>query len=155
MFQLATSFALALMSTAAFAGRTASPNATDMHVRLQAFECRCRFSQFLSMPHANITSPSKTGGCHSYSMLPACTILLCSTLANVYALIYRTHRRPWYPGTTMSVYDVLPMIQAILEQFPGGASLPVEYPAGVTQNTTSGESFVKKKHHQSRPSGLP
>ncbi|KAI7785159.1 hypothetical protein LA080_007826 [Diaporthe eres] len=44
----------------------------------------------------------------------------------------------------MSVYDVLPMIQAILEQFPGGASLPVEYPAGVAQNTTSGENFVKK-----------
>lgn len=35
-----------------------------------------------------------------------------------------------------------PMIQTILEQFPGGVSLPVEYPAGVAQNTTSGEKFV-------------
>lgn len=35
-----------------------------------------------------------------------------------------------------------PMIQTILEQLPGGVSLPVEYPAGVTQNTTSGEKFV-------------
>lgn len=35
-----------------------------------------------------------------------------------------------------------PMIQTILEQLPGGVSLPVEYPAGIDQNTTSGEKFV-------------
>lgn len=35
-----------------------------------------------------------------------------------------------------------PMIQTILEKLPSGASLPVEYPAGVAQNTTSGEKFV-------------
>ncbi|RYP31425.1 hypothetical protein DL767_005782 [Monosporascus sp. MG133] len=35
-----------------------------------------------------------------------------------------------------------PMIQTILEKLPGGVSLPVEYPAGVDQNTASGEKFV-------------
>ena len=35
-----------------------------------------------------------------------------------------------------------PMIQTILEQSSGGISLPVQYPAGVSQNTTSGEKFV-------------
>lgn len=35
-----------------------------------------------------------------------------------------------------------PMVQTILERLPGGASLPVQYPAGVAQNTTSGERFV-------------
>lgn len=34
------------------------------------------------------------------------------------------------------------MIQTILEQLPGGVSLPVQYPAGAAQNTTSGEKFV-------------
>lgn len=35
-----------------------------------------------------------------------------------------------------------PMIQTILDQVPGGVSLPVEYPAGVAQDTTSGEKFL-------------
>lgn len=35
-----------------------------------------------------------------------------------------------------------PMIQTILDQSPGGVSLPVEYPAGVAQDTTSGEKFL-------------
>lgn len=35
-----------------------------------------------------------------------------------------------------------PMVQTILQTLPGGASLPVEYPAGVSQNTESGEKFV-------------
>lgn len=34
------------------------------------------------------------------------------------------------------------MIQNILDKVPGGVSLPVEYPAGPKQNTTSGEQFV-------------
>lgn len=34
------------------------------------------------------------------------------------------------------------MIQTILDQFPGGVSLPVAYPAGVAQDTTLGEKFL-------------
>lgn len=70
MIQLATNVVLALMLTVVSADRTASPDATDA-VRLRAFECRCGVSQFLSMPHANITSPPEAVGCHSYSALPA------------------------------------------------------------------------------------
>lgn len=76
MFQLATKFTLALalaqMSTSVLAGAIVSPNETDA-MRLQAFECRCGVSQFLSMPHANITDPLETGGCHSYGMFPIYT----------------------------------------------------------------------------------
>lgn len=35
-----------------------------------------------------------------------------------------------------------PVVQTILQKVPGGVSLPVEYPAGVDQDTSSGESFV-------------
>lgn len=35
-----------------------------------------------------------------------------------------------------------PMIQTILDQLPGGVSVPVQYPAGVAQDTTSGVKFV-------------
>lgn len=35
-----------------------------------------------------------------------------------------------------------PMIQTILDQLQGGVSLPVQYPAGVAQDTTSGVKFV-------------
>jgi hypothetical protein len=35
-----------------------------------------------------------------------------------------------------------PMITRILEQLPGGVSIPVEYPAGPDQKTLSGESFI-------------
>lgn len=35
-----------------------------------------------------------------------------------------------------------PMIENILASVTGGVSLPVEYPAGLDQNTTSGEKFV-------------
>lgn len=35
-----------------------------------------------------------------------------------------------------------PMIQTILSQLPGGVSLPVQYPAGVAQDTTSGVKFL-------------
>ncbi|KAF2973193.1 hypothetical protein GQX73_g327 [Xylaria multiplex] len=34
------------------------------------------------------------------------------------------------------------LLQTILQKLPGGISLPVEYPAGVAQNTTAGETFV-------------
>ncbi|KAI3397086.1 hypothetical protein diail_11229 [Diaporthe ilicicola] len=34
------------------------------------------------------------------------------------------------------------MIQTVLGRLPGGVSLPVQYPAGPSQNTTSGEKFV-------------
>lgn len=70
MVQLATNLVLALMLTVVSADRTASPDAT-VATRPRAFECRCGVSQFLSMPHANITSPSEADGCHSYSTLPA------------------------------------------------------------------------------------
>lgn len=70
MVQLAANLVLALMLTVVSADRTASPDAT-VATRLRAFECRCGVSQFLSMPHANITSPSEAVGCHSYSALPA------------------------------------------------------------------------------------
>ena len=36
-----------------------------------------------------------------------------------------------------------PMIQNILANTSGGVSLPVEYPAGPAQNTTSGEKFLR------------
>ncbi|CCD43917.1 hypothetical protein ACHAO1_002114 [Botrytis cinerea] len=35
-----------------------------------------------------------------------------------------------------------PMLQSILAKVPDGVSLPVEYPAGVDQNTTSGQEFI-------------
>lgn len=35
-----------------------------------------------------------------------------------------------------------PMIENILANISGGVSLPVEYPAGPAQNTTTGEAFV-------------
>lgn len=70
MVQLATNLVLALVLTVVSADRTAYPDAT-VATRLRAFECRCGVSQFLSMPHANITSPSEAVGCHSYSALPA------------------------------------------------------------------------------------
>jgi hypothetical protein len=35
-----------------------------------------------------------------------------------------------------------PMIHTILDQLLGGVSLPVQYPAGVAQDTASGEEFV-------------
>jgi surfactin synthase thioesterase subunit len=35
-----------------------------------------------------------------------------------------------------------PMIQNILANVTGGISLPVEYPAAASQNTSSGEQFV-------------
>lgn len=72
MFQHAIKFLLAMglaqSSSAVLARANVAPNESDA-MRLQAFECRCGVSQFLSMPHANITDPSKTNGCHSYGML--------------------------------------------------------------------------------------
>ncbi|RYO80735.1 hypothetical protein DL764_009857 [Monosporascus ibericus] len=74
-------------------------------MQLEAFECRCGDSQFVSMPH---------------KLLDA-----------------RGTQEP--QGVSMMFY---PVIQTILEKLPGGVSLPVEYPAGVGQNTASGEKFV-------------
>ena len=34
------------------------------------------------------------------------------------------------------------IVQGILQKVPGGVSISAEYPAGLDQNTTSGESFV-------------
>lgn len=78
MFQLASKFVLALTlaqaytSTAVLANANVPTNETDA-MRLQAFECRCGVSHFLSMPHTNITAPSETEGCHAYGTAPNST----------------------------------------------------------------------------------
>ncbi|KAE8420044.1 cutinase-domain-containing protein [Aspergillus pseudocaelatus] len=83
-------------------------------------ECRCGMSQFLTLPHANITSPAEAKRCASYKLIDA-----------------RGTNEP--QGVSTMFY---PMIQNILANMTGGVSLPVEYPAAPNQNTTSGESFV-------------
>lgn len=49
------------------------------------------------------------------------------------------------PGVSVGFY---PMIKDILAHVPGGASISVEYPAGVYQNTTRGEAFVIDTIHK-------
>ncbi|KAA8645150.1 hypothetical protein EYZ11_003879 [Aspergillus tanneri] len=83
-------------------------------------ECRCGMSQFLTLPHANITPPEEAKHCARYKLIDA-----------------RGTAEP--QGVSTMFY---PMIQNILANMTGGVSLPVEYPAGPDQNTTSGEDFV-------------
>ncbi|KAF7159635.1 hypothetical protein CNMCM5623_005015 [Aspergillus felis] len=83
-------------------------------------ECRCGMSQFLTLPHANITHPSQAKQCANYKLIDA-----------------RGTAEP--QGVSTMFY---PMIENILANVTGGVSLPVEYPAAASQNTTSGERFV-------------
>lgn len=59
---------LALLATCAlaFARPSALLNTSATEV-LNEFECRCGISQFLTLPHANITAREKAMGCSSYS----------------------------------------------------------------------------------------
>ncbi|KAJ6069454.1 cutinase-domain-containing protein [Penicillium canescens] len=87
---------------------------------LNTFECRCGNSEFLTLPHANITAREKARQCSSYKLIDA-----------------RGTAEP--QGVSTMFY---PMIENILANISGGVSLPVEYPAGAAQNTTIGENFV-------------
>ncbi|CAI7678362.1 unnamed protein product [Penicillium discolor] len=87
---------------------------------LNSFECRCGSSKFLTLPHANITTPEKAKQCSSYKLIDA-----------------RGTAEP--QGVSTMFY---PMIEHILANITGGVSLPVEYAAGAAQNTTIGENFV-------------
>jgi hypothetical protein len=114
---------------------------TSLTEALNTFECRCGNSEFLTLPHANITAQEKAKQCSSYS-----THIL---QAHPYFDIILTHlvlaelidaRGTAEPlGVSTMFY---PMIENILANISGGVSLPVEYPAGAAQNTTIGENFV-------------
>ncbi|KAK1139458.1 hypothetical protein N8T08_000737 [Aspergillus melleus] len=92
----------------------------EREARVEMYECRCGMSEFLSLPHANITTPDEAKHCSDYKLIDA-----------------RGTSEP--QGISTMFY---PMIQSILANVSDGASLPVEYPAGPDQNTASGEMFV-------------
>ncbi|KAJ6179521.1 cutinase-domain-containing protein [Penicillium mononematosum] len=87
---------------------------------VNTLECRCGSAEFLTLPHANITAREKARQCSSYKLIDA-----------------RGTTEP--QGVSTMFY---PMIENILANISGGVSLPVEYPAGTAQNTTTGENFV-------------
>ncbi|KAE8371999.1 cutinase-domain-containing protein [Aspergillus bertholletiae] len=96
------------------------PSSTPDITVSATLECRCGVSQFLALPHANITPAVEAKRCADYKLIDA-----------------RGTNEP--QGVSTMFY---PMIKNILANVTGGVSLPVEYPAAPDQNTTSGENFV-------------
>ncbi|KAJ5111230.1 cutinase-domain-containing protein [Penicillium argentinense] len=113
---------LAVLATCAssFARPSIFARDTSLSEALETFECRCGTSEFLSLPHANITAWEKAKQCSSYKLIDA--------------------RGTAEPQGVSTVF--YPLIENILANISGGVSLPVEYPAGPAQNTTVGEDFV-------------
>ncbi|CAG8399092.1 unnamed protein product [Penicillium salamii] len=118
---LCLSFLAVLVRCVSAYGRASdSTNDTILTEAINTFECRCGFSEFLTIPHVNITAREEVIKCSSYKLIDA-----------------RGTSEP--QGVSMMFY---PMIQNILANISDGVSLPVEYPAGSDQNTTTGEAFV-------------
>lgn len=98
-------------------------------------------SQFLSLPHANITDPVEAKRCANYSKFfspPAALKHYAHLTLPLTELI--DARGTAEPQGVSTMF--FPVIENILANKSGGVSLPVEYPAGPSQNTTSGEDFV-------------
>jgi len=133
--------AVLVASASAFAKPSVFKHDTIPTEAFNIFECRCGISEFLTLPHANITAPEKAKQCSSYSRhLPQAhrhfnIILIQPALAEL--IDARGTAEP--QGVSTMFY---PMIENILANISGGVSLPVEYPADAAQNTTAGEDFV-------------
>ncbi|CAG8274760.1 unnamed protein product [Penicillium salamii] len=115
------SFLAALVTCVSAYGSTSNyTDDTTLTEAVNTFDCQCGFSEFLTIPHVNITAREEAIKCSSYKLVDA-----------------RGTSEP--QGVSMMFY---PMIRNILANISDGVSLPVEYPAGPDQNTTTGELFV-------------
>ncbi|CAI7616257.1 unnamed protein product [Penicillium pancosmium] len=113
------------LGTATYTARHQT-NETILEEQLDVFECRCGASEFLALPHANITTSEEALKCSEYKLIDA--------------------RGTAEPQGISTMFYL--MISNILANTTGGVSLPVQYPAGPDQNTTSGEDFVSKVIHE-------
>jgi hypothetical protein len=130
-------FLTSLLLVSAVANDNASSVPTDAE-QLESFECRCGVPTFLEMPHTNITDPLETGVCSRYSK--SFSPVQCDLLTRLERVELLDARGTEEPQGVSTMF--LPVAQTILQKVPGGASLPVEYPAVVDQDTSSGERFV-------------